>query len=46
MSMLLYRQNPTSDNQKNKNINIVLMIDPQKIFVLQGTKEETIKTIL
>ena len=46
MSMLLYRQNPSSDNQKNKNINIVLMIDPQKIFVLQGTKEETIKAIL
>ena len=46
MSMLLYRQNPASDNPKNKNINIVLMIDPQKIFVLQGTKEETIKAIL
>ena len=46
MSMLLYRQNNYSSTTKNKNINIVLMIDPQKIFVLQGTKEETIKTIL
>ena len=46
MSLLLYGKNNISNSQNNSNINIVLMIDPKKIFVLQGKKEDTIKTIL
>ena len=47
MNLLLYNSNNNiTSSQNNSNINIILMIDPKKIFVLQGKKEDTIKTIL